>query len=170
MKRSWTHSTTVIIDACTSIGCEIKVHWFVNLSSCGSWFQKVVVLNDACSVSSEGFDIWMFKNWRADQPSDSNESFPSTASQASCEKEELRQFPFRLLDWLVHLRDTDEFGTTNLRKSLATLSDAERRKAAQVIGRHIISNFRAWSFHYDHKTIIKLHRHNGCMSGMRVFF
>jgi len=54
------------------------------------------------------------------------------ASQTKCRAEELRQFPFRLLDWFVHLKDTNEFGSVDPRKTITTINLVERRETAEV--------------------------------------
>lgn len=52
------------------------------------------------------------------------------ASQRKCEKEERKQFPFRLMDWFVHLKQNDNFGSVDPDKTLTTISEAERREVA----------------------------------------
>lgn len=52
------------------------------------------------------------------------------ASQRRCEPEERKQFPFRLMDWFVHLKQNDDFGTVDPAKTLTTITDDERMNVA----------------------------------------
>ena len=56
----------------------------------------------------------------------------SLASQRRCEPEERKQFPFRLMDWFVHLKQNDDFGTVDPGKTLTTITEDERRDVATV--------------------------------------
>lgn len=52
------------------------------------------------------------------------------ASQANCEQEELRQFPFRLLAWFVHLKQNDDFGTIDPDTTLEQMTEEKRQNIA----------------------------------------
>uniref|UniRef100_H2YSB9 EF-hand domain-containing protein n=1 Tax=Ciona savignyi TaxID=51511 RepID=H2YSB9_CIOSA len=56
---------------------------------------------------------------------------PCIGKHEKCKASELKQFPFRLLDWFVHLKDVDEFGTVDHAKSLVSISEQDRRDVAQ---------------------------------------
>ncbi|XP_078493859.1 SPARC isoform X2 [Ciona intestinalis] len=62
------------------------------------------------------------------------------ASQAKCQSHELQQFPFRLLDWFVHLKDVDEFGSVDYQKTVMSLSESDRRAVAQWKFQHLDRN------------------------------
>ncbi|CAK8679314.1 unnamed protein product [Clavelina lepadiformis] len=53
---------------------------------------------------------------------------PCIASQTKCHSEQLREFPFRLMDWFVHLKDTDEFGSIDPRKSFPRTKTKQERE------------------------------------------
>jgi len=52
------------------------------------------------------------------------------ASQRRCELSERKQFPFRLMDWFVHLRQNDDFGSIDPGQTVTTISEEERRAVA----------------------------------------
>jgi len=52
------------------------------------------------------------------------------ASQAKCEQEELRQFPFRLLAWFVHLKQDNDFGTIDPSATLEQMTEEKRQNVA----------------------------------------
>jgi len=52
------------------------------------------------------------------------------ASQAKCERDELRQFPFRLLAWFVHLKQNEDFGTIDPSVTLEAMRAEKRQEVA----------------------------------------
>ena len=54
------------------------------------------------------------------------------ASQAKCERDELRQFPFRLLAWFVHLKQNEDFGTIDPSVTLEAMRAEKRQEVANV--------------------------------------
>lgn len=54
------------------------------------------------------------------------------ASQLKCQPQELKQFPFRLLDWFIHLKDADEFSVMDPKKTITTIALEERKEVAAV--------------------------------------
>ncbi|MBN3319258.1 SPRC protein, partial [Atractosteus spatula] len=53
------------------------------------------------------------------------------AKQAPCSKEELAEFPFRLLNWFLHLREIDEFEKVNDSSTHALMTKRERKGLAK---------------------------------------
>ncbi|XP_072038229.1 SPARC-like [Amphiura filiformis] len=48
------------------------------------------------------------------------------ASQEECVKDELMQFPHRVLEWFLHLKEIDEFGQLDSNNNIRKISDEER--------------------------------------------
>ncbi|XP_077999290.1 SPARC-like [Glandiceps talaboti] len=53
------------------------------------------------------------------------------ASQEPCQDYEYEQFPRRLLEWFLHLKENDEFGSINPRSTTRSLSMQEKRSLAE---------------------------------------
>lgn len=53
------------------------------------------------------------------------------AKQAPCSKEDFAEFPFRLLNWFLHLREIDEFGVVNDTTTQALMTKKQRKELAK---------------------------------------
>ncbi|XP_038060376.1 SPARC-like [Patiria miniata] len=56
---------------------------------------------------------------------------PCVASQLPCDKEELKEFPHRLLEWFLHLREMDELKQLDPNSNIRKLDNAGREKVAK---------------------------------------
>lgn len=55
---------------------------------------------------------------------------PCIASQKACTKEEFSQFPYRLLEWFMHLKENDEFGRIDPNRRISYIDIAQREQVA----------------------------------------
>lgn len=74
--------------------------------------------------------------------------FPCTASQKACTTDEFLQFPSRLLEWFMHLKEKNEFGRIDPNRRITLIDNVLRMQVAMVRDISYLSRISGISFIY----------------------